>query len=183
MYNAKVEVVYPFTKTIKVISWYQKNNPARQKFKNPLEPEGGNFFSDENRELDEPDLIENFKHKEAFSPEDINRFFAAITIILRDVLKSSLRSEELCFLYRYFTPDFAELVRDPKARQEAEREYQRQGANSFQAIGDRLGFSDKTAAHKCYIIQDRLTRRFCERKLLNPHKLQDLLHYPDKYIN
>ena len=155
---AKLEVVYPFTKTIKVISWYQKNNPARQRYKNILEPDNTTFFEEENRDKDEPDLIETYAHNPDFSGVSLNDIFAAITLILSKTLKSSPRDEERAFLYRYFSDQF----------------------HSWEQIGKILGTSDKTAAFYTKKVEDRLTRRFCERKLLNPNRLRELLNFPDK---
>lgn len=174
----KLEVVYPFTKTTKVISWYQRNNPARQRFKNTLEPDSGNFFSQEERELGEPDLIESFAHNPDFSGFSLKDIFAAITIIMDRALKSSPRYEERAFIYRYFTPHL-ELTLD----EQRERNPQKRDTNSWQAIAQKIGASDQTASKFCKRVEDRLTLRFCERGLLNPNKLKELLHFPERNIN
>lgn len=182
--SCKIDVVYPFTKTRKVIYWYQRNNPARQKYKNHLEPDNNGFFSEENREIDEPDLIETFAHNPDFSGLSLSDIFASITLILDKVSREAPRLEQRAFLYRYFTWDISELIFDPKKRQEAEREFAQKGANSWKSIGDKIGVSDHTAKKLCYKFEDRLTRKFCERGLLDPKRLHDdLLNYPDKHIN
>lgn len=157
----RLEVVYPFTKTIKIISWYQRNNPARQRFKNLLEPDNTTFFEEDSRDKDEPDLIETYAHNADFSGTSLNDIFAAITITLDKTLKSCPRAEERAFLYRYFTP----------------------GVGDYAEIAQLIGCTRQTASTHCKKVEDRLTRRFCQRRLLNPNRLQELLNFPDKYIN
>lgn len=152
----KLDVVYPFTRTVRIIYWYQQNNPARQRFKNIAEPNTESFFAEENREKDEPDLIETYAHNPDFSGESLNDIFAAITLILNKTLKSSPRAEERAFLYRYFTP----------------------GVGDYENVGALLGCTRQTASKLCKRVEDRLTVRFCRRGLLNPNKLYDLLHFP-----
>lgn len=153
--SCKLDAVYPFTRTVKIIYWYQKNNPARQRYKNHLEPDNTGFFEEDGRDKDEPDLIETYAHHPDFSGDSLNDIFAAITLILHKTLKASPRAEERAFLYRYFTP-----------------------GGDYENVGSLLGCTRQTASKLCKRVEDRLTRRFCQRKLLDPNRLQELLHFP-----
>jgi hypothetical protein len=164
-YISKLEVVYPFANTKKIITWFQNNNPARQRFKYPLEPDNTNFFTDEFKSEDEPNLIEGFRHHAEFSGLNIEQIWAAIAVIIKKEIEDPARGQsgrlqERAFLYRHFTHIY-----------------------EFEKIGQTLGVSRQTASKYCAEVEDRLTRCFCKRKLINPLKLQELLNFPDKHIN
>lgn len=158
--TSKLEVVYPFPSLGKLIAWYQHNNPARQRFKYALEPDNSNFFTDEYKTDDEPNLVEAFRHHPDFSGMCIEQIYAAIAIIIKKVTESSPRLEERAFLYRFFSPVY-----------------------DFSDIGYLIGRSRQMASTYCKRVEDRLTIRCCERGLINPNYLESLLHFPDNNIN
>lgn len=92
-----------------------------------------------------------------YSQKDIH---ASITLALNETLKQASKEEYWVFTYRYLTP--SELD------------------SSFQTIAKLQGLHERKCRRICQKMEDILLKKLCKRDLIDPDKLQELLHNPDK---